>query len=452
MSYRINELINLLEIIFQDTHQNIDWDPMKNKVLFGGGTRIHFQGEKGSFEGLVPEKEGPTLVVKKEGVVAFNKFILEVMKNEEFKKYIEPKAIEEKLNTVLRKTEGKLPETDLEEFLKSEILKPLREEIRPWIVYVPIDNLIVQNKLKIGDVLFLPRQKVKTELDGLFNKHKYAGTEEKQNQQRESTNIVLGHFYEDFKSYAKVNVRAHASTGTRKAIEMAYVSINALRAFTHILYTHNMKAYFGLPTEIQKGGWLTVLCGDDENKGFHIDFQQRQSILEFAINETNIKKLNQYCYFQQIQQILATSPQERRDIDTVIIQSLQALGKSVVAPTVDMKFLNCTIALERLLIAQGEETTTERFTDRMTLFLSNEPEDRLRLRDKIKTLYDKRSKIVHAAFWGIEDEDYYLFENWAIGIMINMLRNSSTYKSHKAFCNCIDELKYGKTQQMGWFK
>ena len=84
---------------------------------------------------------------------------------------------------------------------------------------------------------------------------------------------VLDHFYNNFNSYAKVNVRAHETKGTQKAIEMAHVSINALRTFTHILYTHTIKAYFGLPNEVQRGAWLTVLCGDDEKKGFHMDFQ-----------------------------------------------------------------------------------------------------------------------------------------------------------------------------------
>jgi hypothetical protein len=445
MCYNKGELINLLRVIFQNTHQDIDWDFNKaNKVLIGGGSRISFKGEKGNFEGVVPDGEGPTLVILKDGISAFNKFVIEVMKDNEFKKYIAPTAIEKKLESVLRKTQGKLPETDILEFLKLEILKPLREEIRPWIAYVPIDNLTVQNKLKIGDVVFLSKEVVKNELDDLYSKHQYAGTTEEQNEQREGINKVLDYFYENCYSYAKVAVRAHETKSSQKAIEIAYVSINALRAFTHIMYSHTMKPYFGLPNEVQRGAWLTVLYGNDENKGFHIDFHQRQSLVTFEINETNINKLNEYCCFQKIQQILATPPDKRRDIENIIIQTLQALGNSVVSPTIDMKFLNCTIALERLLIAEGEETTTERFTDRLTLILSNDPKNRLRIREKAKDLYNKRSKIVHAAFFGVEEEDYRLFENWAIGILVHILKTYSKYKSHKDFCNIIDELKYGK--------
>jgi hypothetical protein len=446
MCYNKDELINLLRAIFQDTHQNIDWDFNKaNKVLIGGGSRISFKGEKGIFEGVVPDGEGPTLVILKDGIVAFDKFVIEVMKDAEFKKYIAPTAVGKKLESVLRKTQGKLPETDILEFLKLEILKPLREEIRPWIAYVPIDNLTVQNNLKIGDVVFLSKEVVKNELDDLFSKHQYGGTTEEQNKQREATNrILLDYFYANCYSYAKVTLRAHATKGSQKAIEIAYVSINALRAFTHVLYPHTMKPYFGLPNEIQRGAWFTVLYGNDVNKGFNMDSHQRQFLVAFEINETNINKLNEYCCFQKIQQILATSPDKRRDIENVIIQALQALGNSIVSPTIDMKFLNCTIALERLLIAEGEETTTERFTDRLTLILSNDPKNRLRIREKAKELYNKRSKIVHAAFFGVEEEDYRFFENWAIGILVHILKGYPKYKSHKDFCNITDELKYGK--------
>jgi hypothetical protein len=445
MGYNKGELVNLLRVIFQNTHQNIDWDVHKaNKVLMGGGTRISFKGEKGEFEGLVPDGEGPTLVILNDGINAFNKFVIEVMKDDEFKKYIAPKAIESKLESVLRKTQGKLPETDISEFLKLEILKPLREEIRPWISYVPIDNLIVKNNLKIGDVVFLPKEVVKNELNDFLSKHQYAGTIDEQNEQREGVNTVLDHFFKNYNSYAKVTVRAHATKGSQKSIEIAYVAINALRTFTHILYSPTLKSYFGLPNEIQRGTWLTVLYGNDKNKGFTIDFHQRQSLAIFVIDETNINKLNKYCYFQKIQQILATPPDKRRDIENIIIQTLQAIGNSVVSPTIDMKFLNCTIALERLLIADGEETTTERFTDRLTLLLSNDLKARLRIREKAKDLYNKRSKIVHAAFFGVEEEDYRLFENWAIGILVHILKNYSKYKSHRDFCNAIDDLKYGK--------
>lgn len=204
-----------------------------------------------------------------------------------------------------------------------------------------------------------------------------------------------------------------------------------------------MKPYFGLPNEVQHGTWFTVLYGDDEDKGFQIDSHQRQSLIAFAVNETNIRQLNEHCCFQKIQKILATPPDKREDIENIIIQALQAIGNSVVAPTIDMKFLNCTIALERLLIAEGEETTTERFTDRLTLILSNDPQSRLRIREKAKDLYNKRSKMVHAAFFGVEREDYQLFENWAIGMLVYLLKNYSKYRSHKHFCNTTDELKYG---------
>ncbi len=443
MSYRKSELIDLLRAIYKDTHQDVDWDPNKpQKVLGGGGTRIRIEGDKGTFEGAVPETEGPTLVILQSGILAFNEFIAEVMKNDEFKKYITPKAVEKKLESLLRKTQGILPD-GIEDELKTCVLKPLREEIRPWYVFVPVDNLLVMNKLKIGDVLFLPKQAAQEEIDELFREHKFAGEMDEQKEQRKVTSSIFSSYCESSAAHAKVSVRAHVSRASQKATEIAYVSINALRAFTHVLYSHNLKTYFGLPNEVQGGTWLSVCYGNDERQGFNVDFHRRQALIPFELNETKINQLNEYCCFRKIQQILATQPIKRGETEKVAIQALQALGSSVVAPTIDMKFLNCTIALERILIANGEETTTERFTDRLALLIHPEREQRLRIKEKAKELYNKRSKIVHAAFFGVEEDDYFLLENWAIVLLIKLLGSCSQHQSHREFCEKIDELKYG---------
>ncbi len=444
MSYFKTKLIKLLQVIYNNTKQGIEWDVNKPiKVLGGGGTRISVKSAKGKFEAHVPDKEGPTLVILQDGVLAIESFITETMKDDEFKKYVSPKAVENQLDSLLRKTSGILPKGNVEEILKSGILNPLREAIRPWLVFLPIENLMTRKKLKIGDVVFLPSDIAQKEIDTLFDEHKFAGDIDEQKGQRKQVEQMLSLYYKGYGSYAKVCVRAHATRSSQKATEIAYLCINALRAFTHVLYSHTFKTYFGLPNEVQKGIWLTVSHGNDEKKGFKIDIHQRQANIAFEINETNINTLRENCSFEQIQRIFATPADIRKDIEVVIIQALQALGTSLVAPTVDLKFLKCTTALERILISDGEETTTDRFTDRLALTLHDDPKERFRIKEKAKELYNKRSRMLHAAFCGVEEEDYHLFENWAIALVVKLLKNYSEYESHKDFCKRTDQLKYG---------
>ena len=63
-----------------------------------------------------------------------------------------------------------------------------------------------------------------------------------------------------------------------------------------------------------------------------------------------------------VQEILFRPADKRNSLETVLIDSFQALGRAVVAPTNELFFLGCTIALERLLIPDGEQTTTERWS------------------------------------------------------------------------------------------
>jgi hypothetical protein len=446
MSYSKTELIKLLQVIYDNTHQGIEWDVNKrNKVMWGGGTRIRLKSGAAEFEGHIADEEGPTLVILEDGVLAIRRFIAETMKDDEFKRYVSLKAVEKQLDTLIRKTAGILPKGSVEETLKSGVLKPLREAIRPWLVFLPIENLLVRKKFKIGDVVFLSSDVARKEIDTLFDEHKFAGDTDEKEGQRKQVETLLSPYHSGYGSYAKVCVRAHASKSSQKATEIAYLCINALRAFTHVLYSHTFKTYFGLPNEVQRGTWLTVSHGNDEKKGFHIDLHQRQANVAFEINKTNMNTLKEHCCFGKIQRIFATPSNRRKEIEVILIQALQALGTSVVAPTIDLKFLNCTTALERMLISDGEETTVDRFTDRLALTLHDDPKQRLKIKQKAKELYNKRSRILHAGFFGVEEEDYHLFENWAIALIVSLLKDSSQYESHKDFCKRTDELKYGLT-------
>ncbi len=444
MSYSRVELSKLLQIIYDNTHEGIDWDIAKPiKVLGGKGTRISIKSAAGELEAEVPDEEGPTLVISEKGVLALRAFITETMKDDEFRRHVSPEAVEKQIEILLRRTVATLPTEGLEETLKSGVLKPLREAIRPWIVFLPIENLVVRKELKIGNVVFQPGDVAWKDIDTRFGEHEFGGDPDEQAGQKKQLEQLVSFQRDAYSSYAKVSVRAHKTRCSQTAIEIARLSINALRAFTHVLYPHTFKTYFGLPNEVQRGIWHSICHGNDEKKGFQINLYQRQAHVAFEIDENKMNILREYCCYEQIQRIFATHPDRRQEIEVVIIQALQALGNSVVAPTIDVSFLNCTTALERILIANGEGTTTDRFSDRLALTLHDNPKQRVKIKEKAKELYDKRSRIVHAASVGVEEEDHHVFENWAIALLVQLLKKSSQYTSHADFCKSIDRLKYG---------
>ena len=118
------------------------------------------------------------------------------------------------------------------------------------------------------------------------------------------------------------------------------------------------------------------------------------------------------------------------------------MGRSVVAQSADESFLGCTIAVERLLIPDGTETTVERFSDRLALLIGATEEERVWTSRSAKRLYDLRSKIVHAAFAGVTDDDYLRMEDWAIRCLIDGLKARTTVPDHAEFCAKINAKKF----------
>ena len=67
--------------------------------------------------------------------------------------------------------------------------------------------------------------------------------------------------------------------------------------------------------------------------------------------------------------------------------------------------MRVAIALERLLIVDSEETTTERISLRLPMLIAKRLDHRLAIQKSIKRLYAVRSKIVHTGYIGVTEAE-----------------------------------------------
>jgi hypothetical protein len=181
-----------------------------------------------------------------------------------------------------------------------------------------------------------------------------------------------------------------------------------------------------------------MALGQDETHTFSMQNETQGTLLPFVLNDFRIGHLTGKCHLGLIQEILLRSADARNSLETVLIQAFQALGRAIVAPTNDLFFLGCTIALERMLIRDGEETTTERWSDRLAVVLSDDPARRMAIMQRAKRLYDIRSRMVHAAFAGVLEEDARVMERWAVTVVLSTLGRHKEFSSHDAFCKSVD--------------
>ncbi len=448
MGYDKTRLADLLKKVYEFTSEGAgeSKNHRRYRILGGSGTKLSFTSEQGTFEGAIPDGTIPTLTIVDDGLDAFDAFADEVLKDDEFRDIIGRGAVAEQLQCILQSTNGKLPDEDIKEVVRFKILKPLRDGIQDWFSYVPVVNLVVEAPLRLGDVSFLSQQATEQESRQFITGHQFGGDDA--NHQEQQRQIILAQIEASaraFPSFAKVTLRAHANRVADVAADKALIAVNILRAHTHLLYPPSNNALIGLPPELSTGTWQTTSLSRDELHSFNMQNVIRGPLLPFMLDAKAIEHLTTKCHLGLIQEILDKPSEGRNSLETALVQAFQSLGRAIVAPTIDMRFLGCTIALERMLIRDQEETTTERWSDRLSLVLGRDAEHRQIIIKRAKGLYDLRSRIVHAAYSGVSDTDARLMERWAVSVVLSTLGRHKEFPSHEEFCRKCDPREIGLT-------
>lgn len=446
MSYDKNRLAESLKQIYAFTSEGVD-DPNKYrrcKMLGGSGTRISISMPHGTFEGVVEEGQGATLMIVDDGVDAFDAFVDEALKDDEIREVIGRGAIQKQLEDLLRSTQGTLPDGEIAKTIRFEIMKPLRENIRVWHSFVPIVNLNTKATLRLGDVEFVSAEQMKSACATFIEDHQFGSDDvAHQEKQRQAILSRIDDSCQQIPSFARVSIRAHKERAADVAADKALIALNVLRAHTHLFYTYDQKALVGLATEFSPGTWQTTSLSQGESRTFNMHYGRTHSLLPFDLDSQKLNHLKTTCHLGLVQDILDKPSGDRNSFESAVIQAFQALGRAIVSPTIDMRFLNCTIALERMLIPDHEETTTERFSDRLAVALERDSSHRQIIIKRAKQLYDLRSRIVHAAFSGVSDADARLMERWALSVILLGLGGHANFSSHRDYCDTVDPRKIG---------
>ncbi len=446
MGYDKNKLAELLKTIYSSTSEGSD-APEKYRqiqILGGSGTKISFATSKGTFEAAIPDGDVPTLKIVDDGVDALDAFADELLKDDDFRNAIGRSAIQERIGALLQSTRGLPPNEDLKDVVRFKIIKPLRDEIRPWCSYVPIVNLVVKTPLQLGDVWFVPQETAEQDSERFISDHRFGGIDaEEQEEQKQLILRDMRAASQQTKAFAKVSLRVHSNRVSDSAADKALIAVNILRSYTHLFYPYDNKALIGLPTEISIGRDHSVSLGQDERHTFDIKHGCRGTLVQFVLDNKKIEDLTLKYHLGLIQEILDKRSGERNPLETALVWAFQSLGCAIVAPTVDMRFLGCIIALERMLIRDHEPTTTERWTDRLAVLLGKDANHRQTIIKRAKGMYDLRSRIVHAGYSGASDADARLLEQWAIHVILSTLGRHKEYKSHEDFCKRIDPREIG---------
>lgn len=442
MSYDRKKLETHLRVILQNTTDDPDaFDhETTHSILGGAGSRIEITAEDGRpFVGQTPEEGPPTLYILEEGVRAQHEFVNECLKDRDFATQIGAEALMKHLQKLLRELHPKTrDELDLKEIVKKDVLKALRAEVRPWCVRVPIKNLGLASRLKIGNVTFVRQE------EGVVANTKAVmdiqGPDDSARNVSDKAQLlkVVGEISGQGTAWAIAEIEAHEGRVKEVAREHIETAINVIRAFTHVFRSYSLRCAFGLPYELNDG--MTGFVAECA-KRISIQQDRRGFFARFELNDTVLRRLREEFYFDHLVRIAGEKWANLNSLERAIRVAFHWLGRSVIALTTAESFTHCAITLERILIVDGEDTTAEKFADRLAYLLADEVDYRKYLHKAAKRLYEVRSKIVHQGFESVELHQLEEIEGMAIRALVKTASLLDELDDHNALRNLLHQRK-----------
>jgi hypothetical protein len=430
MSYQIKKLAAFLATLFGNTVEEVPADSEHGTVaiLAGEGDQLEFVTFAGQSIQVQNTSSGPTLYILMEGILAEQKFIDECLKDRDFASQIGSKALSNCLHSVLRaRYADESDGLDLEAIVKDEVLKPLRGAIRPWRVRIPVKNLIVQSTVRVGAVDFIPFDEgvvlnTKFVLDFRGPKDPAMDISNKAMFLK-----VINEVAAMGSAWIVAEIRSHPDRVKEVAIDHIDASLNLIRAFTHAIFNREAKPAFGLPSELA-GGRVALFA--ESGDSIKIPFETGAFLAPYQLHEDMLAVLRKDWEFDRLSRIVGVPWRDLNTLESAIRVATIWLGRSIVARSTAEAFTHCAIALERLLITDSEDTTVERFADRLALLLADNSAERMQVHSNAKKLYDVRSRIVHAGFDSVEVEQLAMLEWMAMRALAIAASLTESLKSH----------------------
>lgn len=388
----------------------------------------------------------PTLALVDEGCAMLERFIDECNKDDCIGTQVGGKAIEDEVKSLLRQWLGKPVDDKTLAADVRESLKRLRSLVQPWTVYFSLENLILKelDEFVLGGIRLLPTVMCRSDIKArLFNHIDGSASDPKT---KHATKLQLddqvSEFYPASGTSAVLTVDAEQSRLRDVADHALGEVCGILRGFTHLLFRREHRCLFGLK------GWLlnrpeAWLSTSVDEKNWNFSAARVGALYPYEITPTNVEHLRKNCALDILDKILCRRIQERTQVEQAIIVAAQWHGAAIAALAPAEEFVWHTVALERLLICDGETSTTELFSKRLAWLLGSSGEERLYLSTLATRLYNTRSCIVHAGDTRVEPEDLESIDVLASRAIIGLAERSQTWTSQ------TDMREWVQTQLMG---
>lgn len=437
----LKRLSETLAVVFANTVVGKAPPPDSEPMLMvaGSGAAFSAVGPGLDISGTVPEGVGPSVTIYGEGFRALTRFVDDILALDDLSGVIAAVSVREQVVSVIRELRGQLP-VSLPQIIRPRIIDPLLATVEDWTCLIPLVDLDVKAPLQIGSVTFIGKGAEATGFGSAASQHLEAHLAN----DRDARSIMLSSVFKSLEecgsAYAMVRLRADKKHAYEVALIKASEALNLLRAFTRIYYHRGDQVRFGLPTEVPAGAWLLMAMSE---KAINTDARRRGTLARFELNDEKVKDLQGRLHLSTLHEWAVSGALGPKTLARAIWESLQNVGRSKLATSLDQELVYCIMAMEILLFPDQQGTIVEKFAERTAFLLGDTRDGRKAAYTDAKRLYGLRSQVVHEGFRDIDPQDASLAERIALNAALKAIELQPRFEDHAAFCTHLHEQKFG---------
>ncbi len=222
------------------------------------------------------------------------------------------------------------------------------------------------------------------------------------------------------RTVASVRVEALDWTAARlQAIREARLTLDVINFFSDLV-PYN-QAHLRFPGDVTTARMLTGQLREGPDwASYQLDRRRVGPVGELSFVKLGIQDSAMNLGFAYAHRLLGLGAR-RSSLQEQLIAGLQWAGRATVAPREEEAFLLYVIALESFLLPDEERGRISlRLRSRLGALLGSTAEDRPRIEEKVKELYDIRSQIVHSGHYLVTEADLALLRTLTKTSLIRM--------------------------------
>jgi hypothetical protein len=332
-----------------------------NSIDFWGSDSYSWMITKGypTVEMKPDESLGPSFSLVGEGITAHDEFLKELNTDKQIEKAVGIKSLEKSLEKLLRHYNAKKDSADVfvTDSIKAEI-KEIKESIKEWTAIAPVDFLIFEDmtELTVGKVTYKTGKEVVDYTRGEFHKRidANASSDEGKAGQKSLIDQQVPPLFNPNSVAAMVSVEGESSKVKDLAEEEIETSLNLLRCYTHILFSHGLRVKMGL--RHTTGYYLRPSMGfSSTDESWTLDSNNVGVNHNFELSKVKIAFLTKTYAFDELSQIIAKPTSQRTKLEKLIVTTVRWLGRGVSEDDKANKVLHYAAASETLIMGQISE-------------------------------------------------------------------------------------------------